>query len=324
MPASFSLCSQKSVTPGLPLRPLALVVHLLSAGIACAAPSLQAAEQTEQTETAGALNLAPIAITEIADRERSAVTEDTHSYTTEAARTATPLSMSLRETPQSVSVITQQRIQDQDLNTIVDVVNNATGVSVNRYETSRAQFNARGFELNSLMIDGVPTIYEQPWSSGEVFSSLAMYDRVEIVRGANGLMTGAGDPSATINMVRKRANSTDLKGSLELSAGTWDTYGVEADVSSALNSEGTVRGRLVAETNEGDTWIDINSTKRQTLYGTMDIDLSPDTTLWFGLSRQESNADSPMWGGLPVWYADGSRTHWSLSLIHISEPTRPY
>lgn len=315
MIAPISSRSKNSATLRSPsqLRPLALAVHVLAAGIALTAPSVQAAEQTEQKENGNSLNLAPIAITETAARERSAVTEDTNSYTTDAARTATPLSMSLRETPQSVSVVTQQRIQDQDLKTIVDVVNNTTGVSVNRYETSRAQFNARGFELNSLMIDGVPTIYEQPWSSGEIFSSLAMYDRVEVVRGANGLMTGAGDPSASINMVRKRASSTALKGSVELSAGTWDTYGVEADVATALNEEGTVRARLVGETNEGDTWIDMNSDKRQTLYGTMDIDLTPDTTLWFGLSHQENKTDSPMWGGLPVWYADGGRTNWSRS-----------
>src|SRR3990167_797567 len=132
MTAPISLCTQTSVTPRMPstLRPLALAVHMLAAGIAITAPSLQAAEQTEQTETGSSVTLAPIAITETAIRERSAVTEDTNSYTTEAARTATPLSMSLRETPQSVSVITQQRIQDQDLHTILDVVNNATGVSV--------------------------------------------------------------------------------------------------------------------------------------------------------------------------------------------------
>ncbi|EAA3799520.1 TonB-dependent siderophore receptor, partial [Salmonella enterica subsp. enterica] len=112
------------------------------------------------------------------------VTEDTQSYTTEAARTATPLSMSLRETPQSVTVVTQQRMRDQDMQTITDVVNNTTGISMNRYETSRGQINARGFQLNSLMIDGVSTIWEQPWSSGEIFSSLSMYDRVEVVRGA--------------------------------------------------------------------------------------------------------------------------------------------
>jgi outer membrane receptor for ferric coprogen and ferric-rhodotorulic acid len=286
---------------------------MLAIGIAVAPPFLQAAEQTEQAPSGTTVTLGAIDVTGTATGEDILASEDTNSYTAPAARTATPLTMSLRETPQSVSVVTQQRIQDQDMHTILDVVNNATGVSVNRYETSRAQFNARGFELNSLMIDGVPTIFEQPWSSGEIFSSLAMYDRVEVVRGANGLMTGAGDPSASLNMVRKRASSTDLKGYVELSGGTWDTYGALADVSTALNEEGTIRARLVGETNEGDTWIDMNSNKRQTIYGTMDIDLTPDTTLWFGLSRQESNADSPMWGGLPVWYADGGRTHWSRS-----------
>ncbi len=93
----------------------------------------------------------------------------------------------------------------------------------------------RAVSTNALMIDGVPTIWEQPWSSGEISGSLAMYDRVEVVRGANGLMAGVGDPSASLNMVRKRANSRDLKGSLELSAGTWDTYGTLGDVSMALN-----------------------------------------------------------------------------------------
>ncbi|MGL4316194.1 MAG: TonB-dependent siderophore receptor [Pseudomonas sp.] len=291
------------------LRPLALAVHMLAAGIAFAAPLVHA----EQAEAEGTVTLDATAINETATRERSAVTEDTQSYTTDAARTATPLSMSLRETPQSVTVVTQQRIKDQNLQTITDVVNNTTGISMNRYETSRGQINARGFLLNSLMIDGVPTIYEQPWSSGEIFSSLAMYDRVEVVRGANGLMTGAGDPSASINMVRKRASSRELKGSVEVSGGTWDTYGTLGDVSMALNEAGTVRARLVGETNAGDSWIDMNSTQRQTYYGTMDIDLTDDTTLWFGLSRQENKTDSPMWGGLPVWYADGSRTDWSRS-----------
>ncbi|MEK1907270.1 MAG: TonB-dependent siderophore receptor [Pseudomonas sp.] len=294
------------------IRPLALAVHMLAAGIAFAAPSVHA-EEAQKTETGSAITLDATAISGTADSQLGDVTEDTQSYTTGSARTATPLKMSLRETPQSVTVVTQQRMQDQDLQTITDVVNNTTGISMNRYETSRGQINARGFQLNSLMIDGVPTIYEQPWSSGEIFSSLAMYDRVEVVRGANGLMTGAGDPSASINMVRKRANSRELKGSVELSAGTWDTYGTEADISTALNEAGTVRARLVGETNEGDSWIDMNSTQRETLYGTMDIDLTEDTTLWFGLSRQETNSDSPMWGGLPVWYADGSRTDWSRS-----------
>lgn len=240
-------------------------------------------------------------------------TEGTQSYTTGKTKTATPLSLSLRDTPQSVSVVTQQRIEDQGLQTILDVVNNATGVSVNRYETNRAQFNARGFEINSLQVDGVPTIWEQPWSSGEVFSSLAMYDRVEVVRGATGLMTGAGDPSAAINLVHKRANSKELTGAVELNRGSWRQYGGVADVATPLNSAGTVRGRVVAEYADGDNWVNLLSNKRDSLYGTVDVDLGPSTVLWFGVSHQENETDSPMWGGLPVWYSDGSRTHWARS-----------
>ncbi|HAW22949.1 MAG TPA: TonB-dependent siderophore receptor, partial [Pseudomonas sp.] len=205
----------------LALKPLTLVVHLLAVGALLPAMPVYA-QSAAATEADEATTLEAVTITGEAVQD---VTEGTGSYTTGAARTSTPLSMSLRETPQSISVITQQRIEDQDMQTILDVVNNTTGVSVNRYETDRAQFNARGFEINSLMIDGVPTIWEQPWSSGEMFSSLAMYDRVEVVRGANGLMAGAGDPSASLNLVRKRASSRELTGSVEVSAGSWDTYG---------------------------------------------------------------------------------------------------
>ncbi|MEL0168560.1 MAG: TonB-dependent siderophore receptor [Pseudomonadaceae bacterium] len=287
------------------LRPLTLAIHLLAAGSAVAALPVAAQPADEE------VLLAPISVT--GQGERSAVTEDTGSYTTEAARTATPLSLSPRETPQSVTVVTQQKIEDQDLGTVLDVVNNTVGISVNRYETSRAQFNARGFNINALMIDGVPTIWEQPWSSGEIFSSLAMYDRVEVVRGANGLMSGSGDPSASINMVRKRASSTVPTGSLSVSGGTWDTYGALGDVSFALNEAGTVRARLVGEYNDGNSWIDLHSNQNSTLYGTMDIDLTPDTTLWFGMSHQENKSNSPMWGGLAYWYHDGSKTDWSRS-----------
>ena len=300
-----------AVTARVPasLRPLVVAVHLLVAGAAFAALPAQAQSSNgAETEDAAALDAVTVTAERVTD-----VTEGTGAYTTGAARTATPLSMSLRETPQSVSVVTQQRMEDQDMQTILDVVNNTTGVSVNRYETDRAQFNARGFEINSLMVDGVPTIWEQPWSSGEIFSSLAMYDRVEVVRGANGLMAGAGDPSASLNLVRKRASSRELTGSVEVSAGSWDTYGTLGDISLALNEAGTVRARLVGEYNEGDSWIDLKANQRETFYGTMDVDLTPDTTLWFGLSRQENNSDSPMWGGLPIWYADGSRSDWSRS-----------
>ena len=234
-------------------------------------------------------------------------------YTTRVVGTATPLGLSIRETPQAVSVITRERIEDQGLSTITDVVNNATGVSVNQYETHRAGFTARGFDITNLQIDGIPTTWEQSWSAGETLGSLAIYERVEIVRGATGLMTGAGNPSAAINLVRKRATSKELTGTAEVAIGRWNERRVMADVSTALNEAGTVRARVVGEYRKADSWVDALKDKDKTLYATIEADLAPGTLLSAGASRQETDPRGSMWGALPYYYTDGTKTNWDVS-----------
>lgn len=249
-------------------------------------------------------------------------TEGTGSYTTGKVKTATPFSMSLRDTPQSITVVTQQRIEDQGFLNITDVLNSVTGVSVNQYETHRGQFTARGFDINTLMIDGVPTTWDQPWSSGEIMTSLAIYDRVEVVRGSTGLMIGAGDPSAAINLVRKRATSKELAGTTELGIGNWNERRAMADLSIPINTAKTLRARIVGEYADSDSWIDNLKNKSQTLFATVEADLSQNTLLSAGISRQENNPRGSMWGGLPVWYSDGTLTNWNRSKTTAADWTR--
>jgi outer membrane receptor for ferric coprogen and ferric-rhodotorulic acid len=244
------------------------------------------------------------------------------SYTTDRSRTATPLNIAVRDTPQSLSVVTQQRIEDQALQTVTDVVNNVTGVSVNQYETHRAGFTARGFDIDNLQIDGVPTTWDQPWSSGEVVGSLASYERVEVVRGATGLMTGAGNPSAAINLVRKRATSKELAGNAEVGIGSWNERRGMVDVSTGVNASGTVRARVVGEYQRSDSWVDLLKSRSHTLYGTVEADLAPRTVLSAGYSRQKNEPKGPMWGGLPYWYTDGSKTNWDVSKTSAAGWTR--
>jgi outer-membrane receptor for ferric coprogen and ferric-rhodotorulic acid len=234
-------------------------------------------------------------------------------YTTRVTGTATPLNLSIRETPQAVSVITRERIEDQGLATITDVVNNATGVSVNQYETHRAGFTARGFDITNLQIDGIPTTWEQSWSAGETLGSLALYERVEIVRGATGLMTGAGNPSAAINLIRKRATSKELTGTAEVEVGRWNERRAMVDAATGLNASGSVRGRVVGEYRKADSWVDYLENKDKTLYVTVEADLAPGTLLSAGISRQETDPKGSMWGGLPYYYTDGTKTNWPRS-----------
>jgi outer membrane receptor for ferric coprogen and ferric-rhodotorulic acid len=251
-----------------------------------------------------------------------ATTEGSRSYTSGQASTATPLGLSLRDTPQSVSVITQQRIEDQALRTLLDVVDNTVGLSVHRFETNRVNFVARGFKITSLMLDGVPTIWDTTWTAGETLSSLSLYDRVEVVRGATGLTTGTGEPSAAVNKVRKRATSKTLTGTAELGLGRWDQRRGMVDVSTPVNESGTVRARLVGEYQSADSWVDWKEDKATSLYGTVSVDLTPDTLLSYGFTRQDNDSGGAMWGGLPYWYTDGTAAHWPRSKTTAARWTR--
>ncbi|WP_438971237.1 TonB-dependent siderophore receptor, partial [Methylophaga sp.] len=240
-------------------------------------------------------------------------TESSGEYTIPQMNTATRLGLSINETPQSVSVISRQVIDDFKLETINDVAKIATGVSSKLSDSSRSRFSARGFDINNLQIDGVPTVWEPGYDAGETLMDTAIYDRVEIVRGATGLISGAGDPSAAINLVRKRADSREFVGHATVTAGSWDHYQGTVDVSTPLNEAGTIRGRLVGSYDDSRSYIDLLENERQVFYGTLGVDLTNNTLLNVGVSHQDHNPTASTWGGLPSWFSNGTRTDWSRS-----------
>lgn len=241
------------------------------------------------------------------------ITEGTGSYTTAEMATATRLGMSVRETPQSVTVITQQRIKDQALSSITDVVNNTIGVTAKAFDSSRSGFSARGFDITNIMIDGVPTSWTSAWSAGETLSDTAIYDRVEVVKGSTGLVTGAGNPSAAINLVRKHANATETEAEVSLGVGSWDRLQGSIDVSTPLDDEAKVRTRFIASFSDADSFTDYLEEEKSVLYGVLDADLSDNTKFSTGISYQDNEPKGSMWGGLPSWFADGTRTNWDRS-----------
>ena len=246
----------------------------------------------------GVLNLGEVSINAQSGVAGTATTEGSGSYTTGAMSTAVGLPLSIRETPQSVSVITRQRMDDQGMNDLNDVVKYAPGITLRKFGVDRQQFLARGFIVDNLMYDGLPTSLSTFTLDTIAGADLAMYDRVEVVRGATGLMSGAGSPSATLNLVRKRPTATPQV-SITTSAGSWDRYRTEVDASNKLNETGTLRGRLVAAYEDDKSYIDERDKLRQTFYGVLEADLSDSTTLTLGASKQRDDATSD-WGSLPA------------------------
>ncbi|MEK1908258.1 MAG: TonB-dependent siderophore receptor [Pseudomonas sp.] len=241
-------------------------------------------------------------------------TEGTGSYTTGSTSTATGLPLSIRETPQSVSVITSQRMQDQGLTQLTDVVRQTPGLTLSQSGGNGGDNSAiysRGFAVENYQIDGLQLL-DSNYSSPAQSNDMVLYDRVEVIRGATGLTNGVGTPGATLNMIRKRPTA-DFKSSVSVTGGSWDYQRTEADVSGSLTESGNVRGRFVAAHQENDSYVDRLSERKEVFYGVIEADLTPDTLLTFGMDSQSDDYDGHARSGLPLFNSDGSLADWDDS-----------
>ncbi|MFJ2446960.1 TonB-dependent siderophore receptor [Pseudomonas sp. NPDC087626] len=276
-----------------PLRYLNAPRNLLAMAICMAtlAPAF-ADDSSAMPETSRPTTL-ELGATEITSTQLGSTTEGTSSYTTGAMSTATKLPLTMRETPQAVTVITRQRMDDQAMTSINDVVNATPGLFLDYSGgPGRQSYSARGFDIDNLMYDGIPSGYQGAVVGAQ--PNLAMFDRVEVVRGATGLVTGAGNPSAAINMVRKRPLA-EQQVTLTGAAGSWDNYRGEVDASSPLNDNGTLRGRVVTSYRDTNSFVDDVDEQHGLFYAVTEADLGEDTTLTLGFSNQKDKTNY-FWG----------------------------
>ncbi|ONG41693.1 TonB-dependent receptor [Alkanindiges hydrocarboniclasticus] len=247
---------------------------------------------------------------------KTAVTEGSESYTASSASTATKLNLSLRDTPQAVKVYTREYLDDRNIDSLQELMSTVTGVTASRTD-ERQNYYARGFQVDYTLIDGMPSTLNL--SEGDM--DLSIFDRVEVVKGANGLMTGAGNPAIGLNMIRKHANARELTGSVNASVGSWNNYSSSADISAPLNADGSLRGRVFVKHSDEDSYMDFYARERNVAYGAIDYDLTDSTSLSLAATYQELNRDGIRWGGLPAFYNDGSRTKFDRSLTVSSDWT---
>ena len=222
----------------------------------------------------------------------------------ERSASATGLQLSLRETPQSVTVLNRDRIEQFALTSFSELINQAVGVNVDRGETDRTVFNARGFDVTNFQVDGVGL----PLISGIQYGDVDTYlfEQIEIVRGANGLVTGIGNPSATINYIRKRPQRAfGFHGTGY--AGSYDRWRGEFDLNAPLDDDGRFRGRLIAAREQRDSHLDFYHLERNGLGLLLAADLTDDLTATVGYTYQKNETQGSSWGSPIHFYADGGR-----------------
>lgn len=278
---SAGLQSQQSVTSGLSIL---LTPHQLEA-IPGANGGYKVRRRTTSDTTLPTVSVTAPAL--------DANSEGSRSYAARAT-TVGKSAKTLRETPQPVTVLTRQLIEDRGLLDLTDVLQNTPGVTVDYTDSERVTYFSRGFQIDALQIDGL-TMNQ----SGSIFvqPDTAVLDRVEILRGASGMIRGSGNPSATVNMVRKRPTHA-FQASAALTLGSWDRRRLEADISGPLNEAGTLRGRIVAVDDSKDFFQKARHEDRKVFYGVLEADLGPRTTLTASLQHTDLNATGA-WGNLP-------------------------
>ena len=225
-------------------------------------------------------------------------TEKNGDYSSFAATVGTKIPASLREIPQSVSIITNQQVKDRNVDTFDQLARKTPGLRVLSNDDGRSSVYARGYEYSEYNIDGLPA---QMQSINGTLPNLFAFDRVEVMRGPSGLFDSSGEMGGIVNLVRKRPTKT-FQGHVAAGFGTHKQYKAEADVSGSLNADGSVRGRVMAQTVGASPRPAEKNNHHETFYAAADWDINPDTVLGAGYLYQQRHL-AP-YNGLPA-DADG-------------------
>ncbi|MEX1220785.1 MAG: TonB-dependent siderophore receptor [Idiomarina sp.] len=242
--------------------------------------------------------------------ERLKITgEQLSGYLSKDQQSASKLDISVKETPQMVTVITAEELKDFALHDLNSALENSATINVEQVETDRVYYTSRGFELNNFQVDGLGLPLINSNTHGRL--DAALYERIEVVHGANGVMTGVGSPSATVNLIRKRPTS-DFTGSVSATASSWSGKRIEGDVSGAFTE--SLRGRLVVVGDDSESYLDRYENQTQVVYGVVDYAPTKNTLVTLGHSEHNSETDGNSWGAITLHYGDGTPTDFDRSV----------
>lgn len=204
-------------------------------------------------------------------------------------------------------MITRAEMDDFGLHGIDDVMRVTPGISIVTYDSERTEYYARGFAVQNFQYDGIPMSRDSAYSAGNTLSDTAIYDRIEVLKGATGLLTGMGDPGATINLVRKKPGK-DFAGSATLGVGRWDDYRAEIDVGGPLTADGRVRGRAVGAWQDKHSNLDYYQRTSKVGYAVLEADLGERTLLTVGGDAMDSDPKGSTWAAFRCWTVPATST----------------
>ena len=164
-------------------------------------------------------------------------------YLAERSRTATKTDTALIDVPQSVSVVTRDLIQDQSMQSLMDVARYVPGAGMAQGEGNRDTIILRGNSSTSdFFLDGVR-------DDVEYYRDLYNLDRVEILKGPNAMIFGRGGAGGVVNRVSRQANWQPVR-EISLQGASWDGKRATFDFGDAISDGFAARITGVYEDSE--------------------------------------------------------------------------
>lgn len=163
------------------------------------------------------------------------VTADTiNRYAATSTTTATKTNTLLRDVPQSITVITDDFIKDQSIRSLADAVRYVPGVGISQGEGNRDALVFRGNRsTGDFFIDGLR-------DDAEFFRDLYNIERIEVLKGANGMIFGRGGSGGVVNRVTKEAHWSPVQ-EFSFQGGSFEQKRMSADVGYVINDIAAVR-----------------------------------------------------------------------------------
>ena len=230
-------------------------------------------------------------------------TEGTGSFTTAGATVASKggLPLTLRETPQTVNVATNEQIKQQNFTDLESALNYMPGLTIvqtgPQIGSSTDGILSRGYTVQTFTVDGGgPLKMTDPLTTSGL--DLSEYDHIEMLQGSAGLFGGYGNPGGVITLDRKRPLDHE-QFLVDAHYGSYDDSYLSLDATSPLGFDGHLRGRVVVDYRNNGFFYDFAHETRTKLYGVVEGDLGPDTLLRVGGSYTQQSDPSTDPQGLP-------------------------
>jgi catecholate siderophore receptor len=165
-------------------------------------------------------------------------------YRATRSATFTKTDTPLKEVPASVTVVPADLMNDQAMHSLADVIRYVPGALTHQGEGNRDEFILRGIDTSAnLFVDGIR-------DDAQVFRDLYNLERVEVLKGAGGMIFGRG-AGGVVNRVTKRPEFNEI-GEVNLTVGSYDQLRTTIDAGNKLND--TAAWRLNAMTERANSF----------------------------------------------------------------------